>query len=376
MKKKVIVGMLLMATFAFGKREVPDYKAYILGDSKGNVYYEYNDNKELPLASVTKMMNILVVLDEVHKGNIHMDDLVPIDWEAVSAGGSSIPMKSGEKFYLRDLMKAAAIKSANNAAYAMAKYAGGGSTKRFVQMMNEKAKSLGLQNDLEFHTPAGLPTHMTHKPMDVGTAKGIYKLSLEAIKYKDYMAIAGIPETYIRAYGSDEDIFLKSTNHLLGTYGVFGIKTGYHTRAGFNMSVASTEENITTVTVVLGGKSIKIRDNKILDLMGKFHERYKNKEITNTSKSLIDIPVKDGVKNFVEAYPSKNFSEVVTKNSDVRIDLDRDITLEAPVKAGTIVGEYVVYKDGQKVFQDKLMVKDNISKKTLLDKIKEKIQNI
>ncbi|MGL4308160.1 D-alanyl-D-alanine carboxypeptidase family protein [Cetobacterium sp. SF1] len=368
MKKKIVVGILLLATVAFGKKEEPDYKAYILGDSKGNIYYEYNDETKLPLASVTKMMNILVVFDEIHKGNVHLNDVVTVDWEAVSAGGSSIPMKSGEQFYLVDLIKAAAIKSANNAAYAMAKYVGGGSTEHFVEMMNKKAKELGLEKELEFHTPAGLPTHMTKKPMDMGTAKGIYELSLHAIKYNDYMEIAGIPKTTIK----DGEISLKSTNHLLGKNGVFGIKTGYHTRAGFNMSVASTEENITTVTVVLGGKSIKIRDNKILELMEKFHNKYKNKEITNKNISLVTIPVKNGIQSEVSIYPNKNFSSIITEKSDVRIDMDRDSYIEAPVLPGTVVGNYNVYIDNKKVFTDKLIVKDSIEKKNLIQSLKEK----
>ncbi|MEG0730597.1 MAG: serine hydrolase, partial [Cetobacterium sp.] len=248
MKKIMFTAFLLIQTILFSSQgEQPDYKSYILGDSHGKIYFKNNENAKLPLASVTKMMNIMVVFDEINKGNISLDDEVVIDWEIVSVGGSSIPMKSGEVFTLRDLIKAAAIKSANNAAYAIAKHAGKGSINDFVAKMNAKAKDLGLENELEFYTPAGLPAHMTKKPMDVGTARGIYELSREAIKYKGYMQYASLPKATIK----NGEILLRSTNHLLGKDGIYGIKTGYHTRSGFNIAIASNKEGIDTIVVVL-----------------------------------------------------------------------------------------------------------------------------
>lgn len=368
MKKKILLTFTLLFSMAFANNNAPDYKAYILGDSKGRVYYESNGEEKIPLASVTKMMNLMVVFDEIHKGNINLNDRVTVDWESVSAGGSSIPMKSGDTFLLIDLIKAAAIKSANNAAYALAKYAGGGSIDNFIHKMNAKAKELGLENELEFHTPSGLPSHMTKKPMDVGTAKGIYLLSIEAIKYKDYMNIASRPKETIK----NGEISLRSTNHLLGKEGVYGIKTGYHTRSGFNIAIASNKDGIDVLTVVLGGKSIKMRDGKVMDLLQKYHDKYKFKKMVDMDDALISIPVKNGVKTAVDVYPTKDFGDVITVDSDVRLQIDRAPVILAPIKAGTVVGEYSVYIDGKKAFTDSLIVKENIEKKNMVEILKDK----
>ncbi|MGL4646781.1 MAG: D-alanyl-D-alanine carboxypeptidase family protein, partial [Cetobacterium sp.] len=252
MKKLVVVFVLIASTLSFSKStqskvvkdNIPDYRAYVLGDDEGNVFYQENSTHKYPLASVTKVMTILVTLDEIRKGNIGLYDEVTVDWEILSAGGSSIPMESGEKIIVLDLLKSAAIKSANNAAYALAKHSGKGSIPRFIDMMNAKAKSLGLENELEFHTPAGLPDHMTRKKLDMGTANGIYRLSIEALKYPEYIAIARQKTAEIKN-GSYK---LKSTIHLLGKEGIYGLKTGYHTKSRFNITVLSDKDNANIVT--------------------------------------------------------------------------------------------------------------------------------
>ncbi|MCQ8211846.1 D-alanyl-D-alanine carboxypeptidase [Cetobacterium somerae] len=373
MKKLVVIFVLIASTVSFSKNvqskvvkdNIPDYRAYILGDDKGNIFYQENATHMYPLASVTKVMTILVTLDEIRKGNISVYDEVPIDWEILSVGGSSIPMESGEKIVVLDLLKSAAIKSANNAAYALAKHSGKGSIPRFVDMMNAKAKSLGLENELEFHTPAGLPDHMTRKKLDMGTAHGIYKLSMEALKYPEYIAIARQKTAEIKNGGYR----LKSTIHLLGKEGIYGLKTGYHTKSRFNITVLSDKDSANIITVVMGGKSPKIRDNKILTLNEKFHENYKNKDIIKKDIPVVSIPISGGYISEVKTYGTKSFSKIVKKDADVSIVTEREKKLVAPLKAGTIVGSYKVLVNGEVVFKDNLIVKKDVEKKKFMDKI-------
>ncbi|MGL4970945.1 MAG: D-alanyl-D-alanine carboxypeptidase family protein [Cetobacterium sp.] len=373
MKKLVVVFMLVASTLSFSKNtktkvvkdNTPDYRAYVLGDNKGNILYQENATQKYPLASVTKVMTIIVTLDEIRKGNISMYDEVTIDWEILSAGGSAIPMESGEKIVVLDLLKSAAIKSANNATYALAKHSGKGSIPRFIEMMNEKAKKLGLENELEFHTPAGLPDHMTKKKLDMGTANGIYKLSIEALKYPEYIAIARQKTAEIK----NGTYKLKSTIHLLGKEGIYGLKTGYHTKSRFNITVLSDKDKANIVTVVLGGKSTKIRDDKILSLNETFHEQYKNKEIIKKDIPVITLPLIGGYNSEVEIYGEKSFSKIVKKDADVSIVTEREKKLYAPIKAGTSIGNYKVLVNGEVVFEDKLIVKKDVEKKRILDKI-------
>lgn len=373
MKKIVVVFILIASTLSFSKStqskiakdNIPDYRAYVLGDDEGNVFYQENSTQKYPLASVTKVMTILVTLDEIRKGNIGLYDEVTVDWEILSVGGSSIPMKSGEKLTVLDLLKSAAIKSANNAAYALAKHSGKGSIPRFIDMMNAKAKSLGLENELEFYTPAGLPDHMTRKKLDMGTANGIYKLSMEALKYPEYIAIASQKTAEIK----DGSYKLKSTIHLLGKEGIYGLKTGYHTKSRFNIVVLSDKDNANIVTVVMGGKSSKIRDSKILELNEKFHENYKNKDIIKENVPVISIPIIGGYVSEAKAYGAKSFSKVVKKDADISIITEREKSLLTPIKAGTVVGNYKVLVNGEVVFKDRLIIKKDIERKKFIDKI-------
>ncbi|PID67354.1 MAG: D-alanyl-D-alanine carboxypeptidase [Fusobacteriales bacterium] len=247
-----------------------NFRACLIGDLKGNIYLSRNIDKLYPLASVTKIMTLLVTFDAIKAKKISLNSKVRISKNSARQGGSKIGLKAGQVYRLKDLIKASAIYSANNATYAIAEFVGKGSIKRFVRLMNKKVKKLGLQKDLKYYTPAGLPSRMTKQPMDVGTARAIYKLSIEALKYKKYIQIAGIKKTSIRG----GKIKLKSRNHLLGIKGIYGIKTGYHKEAKYNITVASKIKNKDYIVVVLGGDTYKKRDNTVLNILDIFKENY------------------------------------------------------------------------------------------------------
>ena len=230
--------------------ELPDnFRAVIVGDTKGNVIF---------------------AKDEINAGNISLSDSVRISKNPLKYGGSGIPLKAGQIFILEDLIKASAVYSANNATYAIAEYVGNGSVFGFVAKMNRKLKELGLQNEIRYHTPAGLPTRVTKQPMDEGTARGIYKLSIEALKYKKYIEIAGIKKTKIY----NEKISIRNRNHLIGENGVYGIKTGFHKEAKYNIAVASKFEDTDVIIVVMGGETYKTRDGIVLSVLDILNNNY------------------------------------------------------------------------------------------------------
>ena len=251
--------------------ELPDnFRAVIVGDTKGNVIFAKDADTMYPLASVTKMMSLMVTFDEINAGNISLSDSVRISKNPLKYGGSGIPLKAGQIFILEDLIKASAVYSANNATYAIAEYVGNGSVFGFVAKMNRKLKELGLQNEIRYHTPAGLPTRVTKQPMDEGTARGIYKLSIEALKYKKYIEIAGIKKTKIY----NEKISIRNRNHLIGENGVYGIKTGFHKEAKYNIAVASKFEDTDVIIVVMGGETYKTRDGIVLSVLDILNNNY------------------------------------------------------------------------------------------------------
>ena len=250
---------------------LPDnFRAVLVGDLNGNVIFSKNADTMYPLASVTKVMSLLVTFDEINAGNISLNDNVRISKTPLKYGGSGIPLKEGQIFVLEDLIKASAVYSANNATYAMAEYVGEGSIFNFVTKMNKKLKQLGLQNDIKYHTPAGLPTRNTKMPMDEGTPRGIYKLSIEALKYDKYIEIAGIKNTKIH----NGKISIRNRNHLIGEDGVYGIKTGFHKEAKYNITVAVKFEGIDLIIVVMGGETYKTRDDLVRTIIANLRENY------------------------------------------------------------------------------------------------------
>ena len=251
--------------------ELPNnFRAVIVGDTKGNVIFAKDADTMYPLASVTKMMSLMVTFDEINAGNISLNDSVRISKNPLKYGGSGIALKVGQMFVLEDLIKASAVYSANNATYAIAEYVGKGSVFSFVTKMNRKLKELGLQNEIRYHTPAGLPTRVTKQPMDEGTARGIYKLSIEALKYKKYIEIAGIKSTKIY----NGKISIRNRNHLIGENGVYGIKTGFHKEAKYNIAVASKFQDTDVIIVVMGGETYKTRDKIVLSVLDILNNNY------------------------------------------------------------------------------------------------------
>ena len=251
--------------------ELPDnFRAVIVGDTKGNVIFAKDADTMYPLASVTKMMSLMVTFDEITAGNISLSDSVIISKNPLKYGGSGIPLKADQIFILEDLIKASAVYSANNATYAIAEYVGNGSIFSFVAKMNRKLKEYGLENQIKYHTPAGLPTRVTKQPMDEGTARGIYKLSIEALKYKKYIEIAGIKSTKIY----NGKISIRNRNHLIGENGIYGIKTGFHKEAKYNIAIASKFEDIDVIIVVMGGETYKTRDGIVLSVLDILNNNY------------------------------------------------------------------------------------------------------
>jgi D-alanyl-D-alanine carboxypeptidase (penicillin-binding protein 5/6) len=336
------------------------YKSLLLGDTEGRIYFQENINEKYPLASVTKMMSIMVVYDAIREGKVHLSDEVIASKEAATTPESHIPITPGEMITLEELLKAAAIKSANNAVYVMAEHVAG-SIDEFVKLMNLKAKKLGLENELEFHTPAGLPSHITKKGMDVGTAKGIYELSREALKYPEYMEIAKLEKTTLK----NGTVRISNTNKLLGKNGINGIKTGYHTKSMFNIAVHSQNAGIDTIVIVFGGNTSKNRDQKVLDTLDKFHSEYKLKKIIDSKKPLLSIPVSGGEVQEVTLYPEKDFSYVLANNAKVRMKIDRIKVIESPMEKGGIVGIYTVTSDGKEIESGKLILQEDIKSKNI-----------
>ena len=267
MRKKVKIGIksrkmvlsmafLAMSAFSFADGEnYHDYKALLIGDVNGNIIKEDNSLAVRPLASVTKIMTSILTLDKIKSGQISYDDKVTVSSKAASIP-YGVKLTAGKQYTVRDLLKATIIKSSNNAAYALAEYVGG-DVQSFVNSMNEKARSYGLDS-LRYCSPNGLPPSYTGSCMDQGNARDLYKLAQITLKdYSDYLNFSKNKVDYI----DNGNTKVTSTNTLLGNVqGVDGLKTGYHDAAGSNIVLTANRGDDRMIAVILGSNHAKDRN--------------------------------------------------------------------------------------------------------------------
>ena len=267
MRKKVKIGIksrkmvlsmafLAMSAFSFADGEnYYDYKALLIGDVNGNIIKEDNSLAVRPLASVTKIMTSILTLDKIKSGQISYDDKVTVSSKAASVP-YGVKLTAGKQYTVRDLLKATIIKSSNNAAYALAEYVGG-DVQSFVNSMNEKARSYGLDS-LRYCSPNGLPPSYTGSCMDQGNARDLYKLAQITLKdYSDYLNFSKNKVDYI----DNGNTKVTSTNTLLGNVqGVDGLKTGYHDAAGSNIVLTANRGDDRMIAVILGSNHAKDRN--------------------------------------------------------------------------------------------------------------------
>ncbi|MDR2879543.1 MAG: D-alanyl-D-alanine carboxypeptidase [Fusobacteriales bacterium] len=293
-----------------------------------------------PTASLAKVMNILVALDQIDKGNKSLDDKVCFDQATANVGGSWLNVKAGECFVLRDLLRAENIYSANNAAYLVAKHVGNGSIDKFVELMNEKAKELGMKNT-KFSTPAGLPASMTGRALDTSTADDLYLLTMAAMKDKRIREWAGEKELILEN-SLGEQIVYPSRNHLLEKFGIWGLKTGFHNLSGYNIIVTSKKGNVEIVAVVLGEVTNTARTKLLTEEFQAIEA-----QLTVVKKAGTDMgefKLKDGKKKAIKGTLAEDVYEL--KNNPYEYEI-RDLNIKAPVQKGTVIGELIIKKGGK-----------------------------
>lgn len=318
-----------------------------IATTDGKVLKDKMSRQKHPIASLTKVMNILVTLDQVDRGNAKLDDKVCFTPETVNMGGSWLNAKAGDCYTLRDLLRAEIIYSANNAAYLVAYHIGHGNYDNFVKLMNEKAKELGMK-DTHYYTPAGLPSSMTKKNMDISTAYDMYLLGKRAIR--DERLRAWMKESELVLQNSEgEDVVYNNRNHLLDQFGIYGLKTGFHAQAGYNMIVSSKIGNLEIISVTLGNKtdSDRTEDQK--------------KEFTQLEKRMIPVykagqeigskfKVKNAQQKEINGVLSSNVYQIDNTNYKFEVK-DLQVTAEKQgISKGDVIGKLeVLSKDNQVV---------------------------
>ena len=331
-----------------------DCKSVLLMEATtGTVLYEFNADEPLSPASVTKIMTLLLVMEEIEKGNLKYDDMITASAYATSMGGSQIYLKEGEQMSAEDMIKSVVIASANDAAVALAEHICG-SEDIFVQRMNEKAKELGM-NNTNFENTNGLDdTATNHKT----SARDIAIMSRELIKYKDILKYSSTWMDTIR----NGEFGLTNTNRLVRFYqGATGLKTGSTSKAKFCVSATAQRGNMHLICVVMGAPSSDTRNSIATQLLNwgfSNYELYQNK-----AESLSPIKVTSGKEDFCHI-KSEDFSIVVKKGEASKIEKRVKLpdSVPAPTKKGSEIGLIEYYSNGNLIGQSGIISEMNIEK--------------
>src|SRR5438046_3733451 len=249
MRKVAAAAAMLVGTTASAllARETAAPVAYVVMDAdSGTILAEHDAHKRWPPASMAKMMTVLLAMERVRDGALALDTPVRTSAWASRIGGSQVDRAEGETFPLGELLKAVMIASANDAAVAVAEHIAG-STAAFVELMNARAKALGLA-DTTYQSPHGLPPGKG-QTADITSAHDLAVLGRELMKFPEVMRWAGMPAAGFR----NDTMQMSNTNHLVRTYpGATGLKTGYYQEAGFEVTATATRNDLRLIAVVLG----------------------------------------------------------------------------------------------------------------------------
>ena len=292
---------------------------------EGKVLKAEGEKEKHPTASLAKVMNILVALDEIDKGNASLDDEVCFTPDTAYLKGSWLNVRHGDCFTLETLLKAEIIYSANNAAYLVAKHIGKGNIENFVALMNEKAQELGM-TDTVFYTPAGLPTSMTGKQMDVSTAYDLYLMGRKASEDDRIKEWSSQLQLELPNPNGDQVIY-KNRNALLYRHGIYGLKTGFHADAGYNLILTSKLGNLEIVSVTLGNRTDIERNNDQKVEFTRIEDRLK--AIYTVGKEMGKFKVENGKKKELKGVISDNVYQIDNSNYTFRIN---DLNVDADQK--------------------------------------------
>ena len=337
---------------------IPAKSAVLMAQQTGQILYEQNPDELLPPASITKVMTLLLVMEALEQGKIHLEDTVVASDHANSMGGSQIWLKIGEEMSVHELLKAVAISSANDASVALAEHVAG-SELAFVDMMNRRAKDLGMENTL-FLNCTGLD-----EKGHVSTARDIATMSRELTKHPRIIEYSTIWMDELR--GGETQ--LVNTNKLVRFYpGATGLKTGTTNGAGSCLSATATREDLSLVAVVLGSPTSDERFSAARGLLDYGFANYMSLKPPSVGDKLTRVRVLHGVQETVMPAYSDPGSFVIDKQFEST--LKQEITLiddvEAPVVAGQTLGKVQVLVNGQVVGEYPLKAESAVERMTFL----------
>jgi len=330
--------------------------AILIERDTGEVLYEKNSKEQLPPASMTKIMTMLLIMEALDEGKLTMDEKVRASEYAASMGGSQIFLEPGEEMTVKEMMQGIAIGSGNDASVAMAERIAG-SEEAFVEMMNKKVKELGLKDTI-FKNTTGLPVSDHYS-----TANDMAIMAKELLKYEDITKFTGTYEAYLRE-DTDNKFWLVNTNKLVRFYpGVDGLKTGFTREALYCLTATAEKDGMRVIAVVFGAPTSKERNAQVTKMLDYAFNQYKTHPLFERNHVLGSAKINKGAEKMVEAVTSEPIS-LLTKKGETIDDVQQKVKvnkdLKAPIKKGDQIGSLIIEKNGEILVKSPLLAKESV----------------
>ena len=346
---------------------VKSKSAILMDFNSHTVVYEHNAKEHLPIASMCKIMTLLLCFEALDDGIIGMDEEIVVSDTAAGMGGSQVFLEANASYKVHELLKSIVVASANDACVAMAEKLYG-SESSFVTQMNNRAAELNM-NDTVFTNCTGLP-----KAGQYSCARDVSVMFSELLKHKEYYEFSSIWMDEI-THPKGRKTEISNTNKLIRFYhGCDSGKTGYTSEAGHCLAASAIRDGMRLVCVVISAPDSKTRFAEVSSMFNKGFAEYTNKLLIDSSKPLdLTVEVPDGKKDTVSVVAARSvylFSSKHVQRS-VEIDFQPSENLKAPVYKGDIVGKLIVYENGIEIDSVDVVSVEDILEKTYFDYIKD-----
>lgn len=381
MKKKIICLLLVLTSIItlvsgakiklYAQNINYDAKSYFLMDyDSKTVLAKSNENERLEIASMVKLMTSLITIEKIQSGELSLDQKVMASEYASSMEGSQAFLDAGEEYTIEDLLKSVIIASANDSSVVLAECISG-TEENFVNLMNEKAKELGLKNT-HYANSTGLPSENEQ----YSCAEDVAKLLCEEIKHELYFKYSNIwIDELIHPSGRKTE--LVNTNILIRQYkGVDIGKTGFTDEAGYCLSASCKKNNMRLVSVVIGTNSAKDRFSITSNLLNFGFSNFENRKVVNGGDIVDALNVNSKLKE-LELEFEKDFSLICKKGEkcEVNLKFETNNKIKAPISKGDVLGKAYIIKDGVVIGEVNLVAKNSISKPNFKDSFKKVLDN-
>ena len=337
--------------------------AYLVDAATFTPLYAKNENERLPIASMVKIMTVLLTLEAVDRGELSLDEKVPVSENAASMGGSQVFLDAGTEHRAGDLLKSVIVASANDSCVALAERVSG-SVEGFVSDMNARAAELGMK-DTRFANCTGLPAAESFS-----TAHDVALMFREVIRHPVYFEDAGVwLEDYVHPDG--RTTVMTNTNKLVKFYnGCDGGKTGFTSEAKFCLAATAERDGMRVIAVVAGADSSKSRFNAVSSMFNHAFGSFKAEKLLGAGEFAAQrVKVAGGKERSVGVTVSEDIVRLAPRSDKAAAELRLELPdkVKAPVRKGDVVGKGYVVVDGTAVREFDLVAAEDVARASIWD---------